>query len=138
MPFSLSQLKRSITKTVESGAFIRTVIREGKRRKQKTRKFKKNENKVVLGHIGDFEVYVYPYNYPDRVFIGQFPISTEIENSTVACLISAYNKSKTYLDGYYFSKPKRRKGTNVRRQAIQRAYNNGLNEQISKEKASLH
>lgn len=124
----------SYTKTVESGAFIRTIRRKGKKRKIKTERFKKNEKKVILGHIGDFEVYVYPYDYPDKVFLGQFPISTMLDNSNFAQLLSNYNKVKSFLEGNYFSKPNWRKGANSRRRDIQRAYNRGLTAQRSKKK----
>lgn len=120
------------TKTVESGAFIRTRYRIGDKRKVKTEKFTKNQKKAIFGHIGDFEVYTYPYDYPDTVFIGTFPISTKIDSSNVNQLIRAYNMAKAYLSGNYFSKPNSGKGANSRRQLIQRAYNQGLEEQRGK------
>lgn len=138
MHFSLSQSPKSVTRYTESGAFIRTIIRSGKKRKQQTRKFKKNDKKVILGHIGDFEVYCYPYDYPDTVFIGAFPVSTQLDNSNINGLIAAYNKARSFLNGNYFNKPNWRKGANSRRRDIKRAYNLGLNEQRSKEKPSFH
>ena len=122
----------SRTKTVESGAFIRTTYRVGKKRKQETKRFQKNQKKVILGRIGDFEIYCYPYEYPDTVFIGQFPVSTQIDSASVTQLISGYNKAKSYLDGNYFKKPNWRKGANSRRRDIKKAYNLGLDDQRSK------
>lgn len=92
----------------------------------------KNQKKVVLGHIGDFEVYVYPYDFPDTVFIGKFPVSTKIDGNCINQLISAYNKARNFLSGNYFSGDGSRKGANMRRRSIKRAYNHGVNEQRSK------
>lgn len=114
------------TKTVESGAFIRTTYRRGNKRKTKTQKMTKNQKKVVLGHIGDFEVYVYPYDYPDSVFLGNFPVSTQIDLSSINQFIRCYNLAKSYLKGTYFERNSHRKEANSRRQAIQSAYNRGL------------
>jgi hypothetical protein len=118
----------SITRTTESGAFIRTTIRKGKKRHQDTKRIKKNDKKVILGNVGDFEVYVYPYDFPDTVFIGTFPVSTQISTENVNQLIGAYNRAKAYLEGNYFNKPNWRKATNSRRRAIKKAYNMGLND----------
>lgn len=125
--------QETITRTTEHGIFIRRKIRKGKKRKQKTITMTKNDKKVILGYIGDFELYVYPYDYPDKVFFGAFPISTCIEQSNLGQLFSAYNKARTYLNGEYFSKPNWRKGANSRRRAVQRAYNRGL-ESVKKRK----
>ena len=115
----------SITKTTESGAFIRTTIRKGKRRKQKTIRIKPNQEKVVLGHLGDFEVYAYPYDFPDRVFIGSFPVSTQIEDYRE--VLSIGQRIRHYLDGDYLqNKRKKQKGAKVRTEAIVQAYNLGL------------
>ena len=116
----------STTRTTESGAFIRTVIRKGNKRKQETKRIKKNDKKVILGHIGEFEVYVYPYDFPDTVFIGCFPLSTKINVSNLSELRRACNLIKAYLDGIYFKNDGWRKSTNSRRRAIQTAYNLGL------------
>ena len=128
----------SITTTTESGAFIRTVTRKGKRRKQKTIRIKKNDKKVTLGYIGEFEVYIYPYNYPDTVFVGTFPISTILDSGNINQLLGVYNKIKSYLAGYYFNKPNTRKGANSRRRKIKMAYNTGLLEERSKKNPTIN
>lgn len=125
----------SMTKTTESGAFIRTTIRHNNKRKTKTERFKKNDKKVVLGFIGDFEVYAYPYDFPDRVFIGKFPVSTQLENANINTLFSVFNRARAFLNGDYFNKPNSRKAANSRRQQVQTAYNLGLNDQRSKQHA---
>ncbi len=124
----------SYIKTVESGIFIRTKWRKNKKTHQKTLKIKPSSKKVVLGHIGDFEVYVYPFDYPDKVFVGKYPINTMIDSTNVKQLLGAYNQIQWFLSGKAFSKPSNRKGANMRRQSIVSAYNRGLNDQISKEK----
>ena len=119
----------SITKTTESGAFIRTVTRKGKRRKQETKRIQKNDKKVTLGFIGEFEVYAYPYDFPDTVFVGKFPVSTSISKGQEGQIYSIANIIRHYLEGNYFNKPNWRKGANSRRRAIQKAYNRALKDQ---------
>ncbi len=119
-------MTESWTKTTESGAFIRTTTRKGGRRHQETKRFTPNDEKVVLGHIGDFEVYVYPYNFPDKVFIGHFPVSTVLDANCVSAVLSAYNKARWYLNGEWQNKPQHRIAPNSRRRSIVRAYNLGL------------
>lgn len=131
----MSDSQKTMTRTVESGAFIRTTTRYGKKRKQKTTRITKNQKKVVLGFIGDFEVYVYPYDYPDVAFIGKFPTSVQINADNVRQLFSCFNKIRAYLNGNYFSEPNSRKATNSRRHDIQTAYNHALNEKRTKKKA---
>jgi len=125
----------STTRTTETGAFIRVVVRKGTRRRQQTLRIKKNQKKVVLGFIGEFEVYVYPYDYPDTVFIGEFPVSTIIDSTNANMLLGVYNKIRSYLRGNYFSEPKRGKGANARRRTIKQAYNLGLKEERGKKQA---
>lgn len=127
----------SITKTVETGAFIRTTYRKGKRRKQHTERVKPNMKKVILGSIGDFEVYVYPFDYPDKVFIGKFPTSTYISMSGVRDLTGLANIMRWYLNGEAFSKENWRKAANSRKRAIQKSYNLALNELRSSENARI-
>jgi hypothetical protein len=129
--------KISVTKTTESGAFIRTTYREGKKRRQETVRIEKNTKKVVLGHLGEFEVYVYPFDFPDKVFIGKFPVSTYITLSDVKGAMGIINISKWFLEGKAFDKPTWRKAANSRRRAIQTAYDQALNELTSKKKAPI-
>jgi len=121
-------MSESTTITTESGAFIRKTIRKGTKRRQKTIRITKNQKKVVLGFIGEFEVYVYPYDYPDTVFIGKFPISTKITSGHENGLLSVAQTVRHYLRGDYFNEPNWRKGSNSRKRAIRKAYNTGLDE----------
>lgn len=125
--------KESVTKTVESGAFIRTVVRTGKKRRQKTQRFKKSQKKVILGHIGDFEVYVYPYDYGDCIFIGKFPVSTYINKTNYKALFGLFNRMRWYLNGEWQIKPKNEKGRKTLRDNIASAYIHAQEEQQSKE-----
>jgi len=129
----------SITRTIETGAFYRTIIRKGKKRRQKTLRMKKNDLKVVLGHIGEFEVYVFPYLYPDRVFIGKFPVNTQITLGNLQNLLGVYNRIRWYLKGEPFRKPRgnpnfNTKKSNLTRERIKSAYNKGLQQTINKQK----
>lgn len=128
----------SITKTTETGAFIRTTIKDKNGKKhQTTQKFKPNDEKVILGMIGEFEVYAYPYRFPDKIFIGRFPTNTTIDLISSRCILSAYNKIRWFLKGDWQNKPKTTIRTQMRRQHIVSAYNNGLNHQQAKENGSF-
>jgi hypothetical protein len=127
-------ITETITKTTESGAFIRTVIRRGKQRKQTTIRIKPNQKKVVLGHIGELEVYVYPFDFPDTVFLGKFPVSIQLSRAGVSEMMRMSNTCKWFLDGKAFNAPNWRKGVNARRRDIQAAYNQALLELRSSEK----
>lgn len=130
--FGLPKGSNSYTKTVESGAFIRTKWRKGNKRTVKTVKMTKNEKKVVLGYIGDFEVYVYPFDYPDSVFIGKFPVSTKIDFFHVKDLFVAFNRARWYLEGNWQNGANFTKQAKTSRDAIVSAYNRALNEKVGK------
>lgn len=123
----------SWTKTVESGAFIRTTYRKGNKRKTETKKMSKNDKKVVLGRIGDFEVYVYPFDYPDTVFIGTFPVSTKLDTFCINQLFTAYNRARWFLNGEWQNEPQSSKAAKIARQRIVSAYNQALHSQRRKE-----
>jgi hypothetical protein len=122
----------TITKTTESGAFIRTVIRRGKQRTQTTTRIKPNQKKVVLGHIGELEVY--PFDFPDTVFLGKFPVSVQLSRTGVSEMLRMSHTCRWFLDGKAFSAPNWRKGVNARKRDIQTAYNQALLELRSSEK----
>jgi hypothetical protein len=87
---------------------------------------KKNDKKVVLGHLGEFEVYIYPYDYPDTVFIGKFPVSTQIESDAWRNILKVAMRIKAYSENQYYKKDGWRKEANARRRDIKKAYNLGL------------
>lgn len=93
---------------------------------------KRNQKKVVIGYLGDFEVYVYPYEYPDSVFIGAFPISVSLDKSNVGMLFHIYNVARWYLSNEWQTKETWRNAPNSRRRAILTAFNLGLSEFIAK------
>jgi len=95
---------------------------------------KKNQKKVVLCKIGDFEVYVYPYDYPDTVFIGEFPVSTQLEKGSEKQLLRGYNLIRSYFNDCYYNKGSWRETTNSRRRAIKKAYNIGMKEKTEADK----
>jgi hypothetical protein len=112
----------SVTKRVESGTFTRTIIRRDNKKTVKTTYVKPNPAKVVLGHIGEMEVYVYPYDFPSRVFIGKFPNSTSLEKSDVNALIGFSNQLRWFLDGEPYTRHRMGKAADARRRAILSAY----------------
>ena len=133
----MSQSKETITKTTESGAFIRTKIRYGNKTKTETLRIKPNQKKVVLGHVGEFEVYVYPFDFPDKVFLGKFPVSTALNSTDVKNILGVYNQMRWFLAGNAFIEPNSRKGANSRRRAIVSAYDCALNELKGKKKPPM-
>lgn len=129
--------EKAFIQITETGAFIRKVFRKDGKKHQVTQKFNKNDEKVILGMIGDFQVYVYPYHFPDKVFIGHFPTNTMIDASSRRELLSAYNKVTWFLKGNWQNKSNRTKGANSRRLSIISAYNNGLLTESKQEKGSF-
>ena len=96
-PDKLGQKKGFSTKT-EYGYYIRRTTRYGKKRRQKTTKLPKNPEKVILGRIGDIEVYVYPHSFPYKVFFGIYPMSTYIEEHQKKDILVLYNKIRWYFN----------------------------------------
>jgi hypothetical protein len=76
-----------VTKRIEHGTFTRTIIRRDKRVTVKTEYVKPNPKKVVIGRLGDLEVYVYPYDFPNRIFMGKFPFTMSMEKSDLSALL---------------------------------------------------
>ena len=76
--------------------------------------------------IGEFEVYLYPYDFPDKVFIGKFPVSTQIESDAWRNIAKVAMRIKAYSENQYYKKDGKRKEANARRRTIQTAYNLGL------------
>lgn len=131
----MSKRGNSYTKLTESGAFIRTVIRKDGKRHQNTKRITKNQKKVVLGFIGEFEVYVYPYDYPETVFIGKFPVSTSIDKTNVHSILGVYNRIRWFIDGEAFREVESKKGVQRLRQHIVSSYDEGLKTRTSSKRA---
>lgn len=93
--------------------------------------------KVVLANLGEFEFYCYPFDYPDKVFLGKFPISTTLCMNDVKQMMGISATLRWFIEGKAFIEPNWRKGVNARRRAIQKAYDLALNELISKKKARI-
>lgn len=83
---------------------------------------------MVLGKLNDIEIYVYPYEYPDKVFLGIYPLSTVIGIEDLPKILGLYNKIRWYLQEDWLRKPKTEKGAKYPRERIVRAYNTGLDE----------
>jgi hypothetical protein len=126
------------SKKTESGFFSRTTIRKDGKSHTETIKFKPNQKKVILGFLGELEVYVYPFDFPDKVFLGKFPLNTEFDSTNVQTLLGAYNKVKWFLAGQWQKKPKTTIRTQMRRQRISTAYNLGLSDKLTTNSASSY
>lgn len=120
--------KESVTITEESGLFVRRTIRHGKKRKTEVSRIKTNDKKVVLGYLGKLQVYVYPYSYPDRVFIGEFPTSTYIDSTDVHKMLKIMNTAKWFLGSHWQNNKKCSKNVQFLKEQIKTAYSAGLNE----------
>lgn len=119
---------QTITRTTEYGYFIRKKLRKGKIRRQKTVKLPAKGKKVVLAKLNDIEIYVYPYDYPDKVFFGIYPLSTMIGEDDLSKLFGIYNKIRWYLKEEWTKKGDSRSKAKYPRQRIVNAYNAGLAE----------
>lgn len=118
--------KPTMSITREYGYFQRIKTRRGTKKRQKTIRLKNNPEKVVIDRIGDLEFYVYPYSFPDRLFIGIYPMSTSIEIEDFKRLFGIMNKIRWYLEEDWVNKPKTEKGAKFLRKRIVKAYNIGL------------
>lgn len=118
--------RTSITTETQYGHFIIKKTRKGTRRKQKLTRIPKNKQKVVIGKIGELEIYVYPYNHPNKVFLGIFPISTYIEKHNFNDIWSIANKIRWFFKEEWDKEPKNSKGANKLREVIFSAYMEGF------------
>lgn len=112
-------------KETEYGFYIREKWRSKKKRTQKTHRFPKNLEKVVIAQIGTLEIYVYPYQFPNQVFLGLFPINVKLSKYQANDLMRAFNTIRWYLEDKWTDKPTRNKKANALRRALQKAYLHG-------------
>jgi len=127
--------KLSVTRETERGYFIRTKVRHGKKRHQKTIKLKPSHKKVIIDQIADLQIYVYPKDYPDKVFLGIYPMSTMIGEEDYKRLFGILNKIRWYFDDQWVKHPKREKGAKFLRRRIVNSYNLSVSE-LKKPKTS--
>lgn len=120
--------KPTMTIETEYGYFIRRKTRRGKKRTQKTERLKKQSQKVVIDRIGELEIYVYPYDYPEKVFLGIYPLSTVIGEEDFKRFFGILNKIRWYFNDEWVKDRKREKGVKSLRQRIVNSYNMGLEE----------
>ncbi len=94
---------------------------------------KKNPKKVILDTIGDFQLYVYPYEYPDKVFFGCYPKSVSLDRNEIKKFLSLFNRARWFLKEFWTEKREpRTKGAKRLREYIRKSYAEGLLEQQSK------
>ncbi|MDI6905676.1 MAG: hypothetical protein QMD13_09390 [Candidatus Bathyarchaeia archaeon] len=125
----------SETVIIEKGGFERYYYRKGKKAKHKTVRHKsKNPEKVTLANIGNLELYVYPYQHPDKVFIGVYPYSQTLSKSEVSALLGFYNKARWFLQEKWTKKAHFTKRAKIDSTLIQKAYGEGLDKLKKEEK----
>lgn len=118
-----SESHPSTTLKKEYGYFIRTSWCKGKQKHTKTDIIPKSEAKISLGKVGDLEFYAYPAQYPDRVFIGLYPLSTAFVLQDLGKFLGMYNKMRTFLTNGYQNKAHTTKQGKVIRHSIERSIN---------------
>lgn len=123
MTSNKSGKKPSVTRTSEYGYFIRRKVRRGRKQRQKTEYLKKSSKKVIIDRIGDLEIYVYPKDFPDKVFLGIYPMSTMIDSRDYNRLFGILNRIRWYFNDDWVSDRKRGKEANSLRQRIVNSYN---------------
>lgn len=93
--------------------------------------------KVTLVRLHNVELYVYPYDFPDVVFLGSYPHFTlEINKEDIKKFLIMYNRARWYFENHWqknASKTKRAKRTSA---DISKAYNLGLNKLKKKKSPS--
>ena len=121
----IKRLRESRTTTYESGQFERTKIRQGKKRKQRTVKIPKRESKVVLYKIGRLQLFAYPYDNRNKLFIGYGKFAHPIDKYSVHRILVLYNIAKWFLSkGFKLSM--QGKSRSSLGKPIQRAFKKGL------------
>jgi hypothetical protein len=89
-----------ITTEYRSGYYEQEVITSNKgERHEKLVRHPKNPAKVVIGSIGNITYDVYPYDFPDKVFIHASGEKHFIDKYDSAKMISINNKIKWFLNG---------------------------------------
>lgn len=110
---------RTITK--EYGYFIRTKHRHGKKKHVKTTEIKPNLEKVKIAEINGLEAYGYPNDFPDRIFIGIYPLNIQIQEHQIGELLAIYNKCRWYLNGDWEKKKHYTKEAKTARHSLERS-----------------
>jgi len=119
----------SRTQIEEHGIFKRTYQRKGKQKRQRTERLKKNPKKVTLCRVKELEIYVFPYEYPDTVFIGKYPtFSMALDRYDIPRLFVLVNKMRWFLDGKWQKRVNFTKEAQTHSALLQKAYNLGLDE----------
>ena len=118
---------------IKEHGFRRLILRKGKVKRQKTEIIEKNPLKVTLDKIGDMELYCYPFDYPEHVFLGFRGTSQTLNKYQVRQLFKVYNIAKWFLNSEWQHKTKSKR-TTKRRREIEKAFNLGLKRQREREK----
>jgi len=97
---STPQPELKIKTEYRSGFFEQQIITSNSgERHEKLVRYEKNPAKVILGSISNITYDVYPYDYPDKVFIHASGEKHFIDKYDSAKMISINNKIKWFLNG---------------------------------------
>jgi len=111
----------------ETGIFKRIYHRIGKKRQVHTERTKKNPKKVVLARIEDLELYVLPYEFPDKIFLGKYPEFTMmLDKYSIPKLMVFYNKARWYAKKEWQNKLHFTKEAQKGSALLVKAFNMGL------------
>lgn len=97
---SIKEIKQVNRELIEKGYYERYILtgKDGKTH-QGTTRFPPNPAKVTLARCGMLEYSVYPYSFPDMVFVHLTGEKTQIDRYDVNRHFSAINKVRWYLFG---------------------------------------
>ncbi len=89
-----------IKQRIKSGSFetIETWDSKGEKH-EKTVYHDKNPAKVLLGSISNITYYVYPFDYPDKVFINSVGDKHFMDKYDAIKMVAINNKIRWYLNG---------------------------------------
>jgi hypothetical protein len=130
----------SIKKTKIVGRIYREEIEKDEKKKEReTVEIERNPKRLVFGEVKDLQVYTYPYDFPNMIFIGIHPFSVGITERELNTLWGVLSRARAYFRLMKKSLPTppkygaKNKSAREFRKAIVKAYNAGLTEKTPSE-----
>lgn len=93
------RLKHDKTIEYREGLFRQEIVRHGKKKRVRTRRIKKNPEKVSFGYIGSIEYFCYPYSNDDKIYYRMGKQTGALDKYEIARFMVMYNISRSYLKG---------------------------------------
>lgn len=123
------------TKTVEyrEGIFQEQIIKHGESEKRKTKKMKRNPEKVILTYLGNIEFFSYPFSSENKVYARIGKEITAINKYEAKSIIAIYNVVNWALDGG-ITKSVRGESKSKLSEKVKSAYNEGFQNMRKSEK----